>query len=71
MGDVHLAAACAVTALRAESPSLGCHSPAQNPFIEITRNNKSEIKLIFVSTLSIVKCHRLEMIYVLMSVDYW
>lgn len=70
MGETRLAAACAVAVLQAESPSPGCHSPAQNPFIKITRNNKLETKINFVSTLSIVECHRLEIINVLMSIDY-
>lgn len=70
VGEIRLAAACAGAVRRAESPALGCQSPAQNPFIKITSNKKFEIKISFVSTLGIVKCHRLEISNVLTSIDY-
>ena len=71
VGETRLAAACAVALLRAERPALGCQSPAQNPVIKITRNSRFEAKItFFFPTLSIVECHGLEIMNVLMSVAY-
>lgn len=53
-------------ALQAESPSWGCHSPPENPFIKITRNNKLETKI----NLGITDCHELNITDVLASIDY-
>lgn len=53
-------------ALQAESPSWGCHSPPENPFIKITRNNKLETKI----NLGITDCHELTITDVLASIDY-